>query len=121
MTTAPARDLMLSQAARSGEAPSDFFLPRACETTLDAMEHRRGERLERMKSPWEPAAGKGLPAANAEGRAASGTPLRCCWPDASSYFRCLLTSFVISNIDTWPLPPKMGFRLSSALMLRRFF
>src|SRR4051812_49558938 len=38
----------------------------------------------------------------------------------TSYLRCLFTSFVISNIETWPLPPKIGFRLSSALMLRRF-
>src|SRR3954452_5515647 len=36
------------------------------------------------------------------------------------YLRCFVTSFVISNIETWPLPPKIGFRLSSALMLRRF-
>jgi hypothetical protein len=36
------------------------------------------------------------------------------------YLRCLLTSFVISNIETWALPPNTGFRFSSALMLRRF-
>jgi fructose-1,6-bisphosphatase I len=37
------------------------------------------------------------------------------------YFRCLLTSLVISNIDTDDFPPNTAFSLSSALMLRRFF
>ena len=37
------------------------------------------------------------------------------------YFRCLLTSLVISNIDTWPLPPNTVLSLSSALIMRRFF
>ena len=37
------------------------------------------------------------------------------------YLRCLLTIFVMSNIETWPLPPKIGFRFSSALIMRRFF
>src|SRR6185295_11330695 len=39
----------------------------------------------------------------------------------SDYLRCLLTSLVISNIETWDLPPNTGLSLSSALMLRRFF
>jgi len=39
---------------------------------------------------------------------------------SSSYFMCLLTSFVISNIDTFPLPPKTARSLSSALIMRRF-
>jgi hypothetical protein len=34
---------------------------------------------------------------------------------------CLLTSFVISNIETWDLPLKTAFRFASALMFRRFF
>src|SRR5688572_7388935 len=37
------------------------------------------------------------------------------------YFRCLLTSLVISNIDTWLLPLNTVFSLSSALIMRRFF
>ncbi len=36
------------------------------------------------------------------------------------YFRCLLTSLVISNIETCFLPPKTSFNFSSALMLRLF-
>ena len=38
-----------------------------------------------------------------------------------SYFRCLLTSFVISNMLTVDLPPKTVFRLLSALIIRLFF
>src|SRR6476469_1915097 len=38
-----------------------------------------------------------------------------------TYLRCLFTSFVISNIETCPLPPKTGLSLSSALIMRRFF
>ena len=34
--------------------------------------------------------------------------------------RCLLTSRVISNMETW-LRPKIGRRFSSALIMRRFF
>src|SRR4051794_11487335 len=41
--------------------------------------------------------------------------------DCVTYLRCLFTSFVMSNIDTWPLPPKIGLSLSSALIMRRFF
>ncbi len=36
-------------------------------------------------------------------------------------FRCLFTSFVISNMFTWPLPPNTGFSVSSALIMRLFF
>src|SRR5687768_7222705 len=35
------------------------------------------------------------------------------------YFMCLLTSFVISNIETLPRPPKTTLSLSSALIMRR--
>src|SRR5438132_6154609 len=38
----------------------------------------------------------------------------------SDYFRCLLTSFVISNIDTCFLPPKTALSASSALIMRLF-
>ncbi len=38
----------------------------------------------------------------------------------SFYDRCLLTSLVISNIETCFLPPKTPLSLSSALILRRF-
>ena len=37
-----------------------------------------------------------------------------------SYFTCDETSLVISNMVTWDLPPKMGLRSASALMLRLF-
>lgn len=37
------------------------------------------------------------------------------------YFRCLFTSFVISNMLTLDLPPKTGFSASSALIIRLFF
>lgn len=37
------------------------------------------------------------------------------------YFRCFETSFVMSNMLTDDLPPKIGFSLASALMFRRFF
>src|SRR4029077_7777546 len=39
----------------------------------------------------------------------------------SGYFKCLFTSFVISNMLTVPLPPNTGFSASSALIMRRFF
>src|SRR5450432_256153 len=39
----------------------------------------------------------------------------------ASYFMCLLTSFVISNIETCFLPPNTLRSLSSALMFRRTF
>jgi len=38
----------------------------------------------------------------------------------ADYLRCLLTSFVISNIETCFLPPNTSRSLSSALMLRLF-
>ena len=37
------------------------------------------------------------------------------------YFRCLLTSLVISNMLTVALPPKTGFSAASALIMRLFF
>src|SRR6266540_2623744 len=37
------------------------------------------------------------------------------------YFRCLFTSFVISNMLTVALPPNTGLSESSALIMRRFF
>src|SRR5690242_12569525 len=37
------------------------------------------------------------------------------------YFRCLLTSLVISNNDTRPLPPKTGLSFSSELIIRWLF
>ena len=40
---------------------------------------------------------------------------------AGIYLRCLLTSLVISNMDTCFLPPKISLSFSSALMLRLFF
>jgi len=39
--------------------------------------------------------------------------------DAARYFRWLETSFVISNIETLPLPPNTAFNFSSALIRRR--
>src|SRR3990167_11154320 len=42
-------------------------------------------------------------------------------PVSETYFRCLLTSFVISNIETSRLPPKTSFSFSSARILRMFF
>src|SRR5690242_9467257 len=42
-------------------------------------------------------------------------------PAAQSYLMCLLTSLVISNIDTLFLPPNTGRSLSSALIMRRSF
>src|SRR5262249_38253472 len=36
------------------------------------------------------------------------------------YFRCLFTSFVISNMLTVPLPPKTAFSVPSALIIRLF-
>src|SRR5260370_21319463 len=37
------------------------------------------------------------------------------------YFRCLLTSLVISNMLTCALPPNTGFSMSSDLIMRLFF
>ena len=48
-------------------------------------------------------------------------PLHPMFATRESYLMCLLTSFVISNIETCFLPPNTGPSLSSALMLRRSF
>src|SRR5262249_17663115 len=40
---------------------------------------------------------------------------------ALDYFRCLLTSLVISNMLTCALPPKTGFSVSSEWIIRLFF
>lgn len=40
---------------------------------------------------------------------------------ANFYLRCLLTSRVISNMETCLTPLNTGRRLSSALIMRRFF
>ena len=39
---------------------------------------------------------------------------------ACRYFRCLLTNLVIANMLTVPLPPKIGFKVASALICRLF-
>jgi len=39
----------------------------------------------------------------------------------NAYFRCPLTSFVISNIETCFFPPKIGFSFASELIIRLFF
>ena len=38
-----------------------------------------------------------------------------------AYFKCLLTSLVISNMLTVALPPKTGLSAASALIIRLFF
>ena len=54
-------------------------------------------------------------------RPANAGPARC---DPASrvddYLRCLLTSFVISNMFTAALPPNTVFRGASALIMRLF-
>ena len=35
-----------------------------------------------------------------------------------AYFRCAATSLVMSNIETWPLPPNTALSFSSALIMR---
>src|SRR5712691_5872851 len=40
---------------------------------------------------------------------------------AAVYFKCLLTSLVISNMLTCALPPNTGFSMSSDLIMRLFF
>src|ERR1043166_3679207 len=52
-------------------------------------------------------------------RSLSASPSRV--ESSGVYLRCLLTSLVISNIETLPLPLKTGFSLSSALIMRRSF
>src|SRR5688572_10131371 len=47
-------------------------------------------------------------------------PRRRPFQNRIGYLRCLLTSLVISNIETCFLPPNTSFSFSSALMLRRF-
>ena len=39
---------------------------------------------------------------------------------AKDQLRCLFTSLVMSNIETWLLPPNTGRSFSSALIARRF-
>src|SRR5262249_31039534 len=71
-----------------------------------------------------PARGTG----EARGPDARGAPRRdaakpLCLPFSgrTTQLRCLLTSLVISNIETVRLPPKTALSLSSALMFRRSF
>ena len=42
-------------------------------------------------------------------------------PAVRAYFRCLFTSFVISNMLTDDLPPNTAFSVLSALIIRLFF
>ena len=52
-------------------------------------------------------------------------PMPPCQPlgtgEALNYFRCLLTSLVISNMLTVDLPPNTAFSAASALIMRLFF
>ena len=41
------------------------------------------------------------------------------WSGAAAYLRCFETSFVISNMLTWRLPPNTARSLSSALIIVR--
>src|SRR6478672_974155 len=100
---------MFSQMTRAAER-FDFVLPvRACATTL-------------VLSGAEAFAGflvflgtRKCRGGNAKGARQRRAPFSI-RPD---YLRCLLTSFVISNIETLPLPPKTALSLSSALIMRR--
>ena len=47
-------------------------------------------------------------------------PPECC-QCGEGYLMCLLTSLVISNIETLALPPNTALSLSSALIMRRSF
>jgi len=49
-----------------------------------------------------------------------GAPCPARRDSKESYFRCLLTSLVISNIETCFLPPNTGLSFSSALIMRLF-
>src|ERR1700737_102899 len=104
------------------EEPAAFFFPRACETTFAAMTTNEGrERGDSRNLPADPPRARVSEGGNAEG---TGRPAaRPFAPEGDArdrYLRCLLTSFVISNIETWLLPPNTGFRFSSALIWRRF-
>src|SRR5258706_2847414 len=60
--------------------------------------------------------------ARKEKRAGQGPARGSCTPASrrvEGYFRCLDTSLVISNIETWRLPPKTSRSLSSASIIRR--
>src|SRR3954470_17051905 len=122
MRMAPARDLMFSQRAWGSE-PRAAFLPRAFATTFAAMTTIGGkseatsEILPRSDDRQGffrvlPDAARGR--ADESARPLTGSRL------IANYFRCLLTSLVISNIETLDLPPNTGFRFSSALIWRRF-
>src|SRR5215217_4859962 len=117
MRTAPASDLTFSQMAPP-RADRTFFFPRACETTLAAIERRGEEEVMVENLPTAPTRARVPSSRNGRGGVPMiGTPPRSGHEKRCCYFRCLFTSFVISNIETWLLPPKMGLRFSSALML----
>src|SRR5436305_3492072 len=112
MSSAPARDLMFSQSARRREPAAGFCFPRrALATTLlaiDARSEKGGCSLRRAGNAALQRTSESYPTyprlvripAHAQGaRRRIGAP-----PGnrerRSVYLRCLLTSFVISNIET---------------------
>src|SRR2546422_4044658 len=91
---------------------------------------RRADTDPRPPAERAASAGRGDPRVQERGRARDlvpqmkrpqaqpcGLPL----PLNVVYLRWRLTSLVISNIDTWFLPPKTDLSLSSALIMRRVF
>src|SRR2546429_45890 len=99
MRIAPASDLIVchSQCAKAAGETAGFGLPRAPATTFFALGW--GERLPRHQS----FSGGGGERNRRGGDAPSASP-----PPSmimrSGHFMCLLTSLVISNIETLPLP-----------------
>ena len=83
-------------------------------------------RIERKADRFALGAGQGIPAAQKKAgpRLHAAPVLRrrasCVVSDGERYFRCLETSFVISNIDTCFLPPNTAASLASELIMRRF-
>src|SRR4051812_7054091 len=84
------------------------------------MDDERVKRDERLKFSLRRARGQGFAARTTEGACRESARPLAMDGEAVDYFRCLFTSFVISNIETLDLPPKIGFRFSSALICRRF-
>src|SRR3954463_13687871 len=123
MTTAPASDLKFSQSHLPSGVPDFFLSPpaRACATAFDFF---GGDFFAVLAMARWGQSSRTAPRRAMFHRQRGDVRLGARPLDAvrgGDYLMCLLTSLVISNIETLPLPPNTGLSLSSALIMRRSF
>src|SRR3954447_10538405 len=125
MRIAPASDLMFSQSHRPNGLDDLDFPPRACATTFVGCSaelfglDRFGTGRERgaaeiyvlgvfLRSAVARGGSRPCQARDEKKKGARRSPDILPIPRDRAYLRCLLTSFVISNIETRLLPPNTG-------------